>query len=280
MFGTLVAQSALLGEDRAARYRACYCGLCRSLRSRRGLSSALTLNYDMSFLVLLLSSLYEPEERAGNEPCLVHPFRPRPWFSCEITDYAADMNVALGYLKCLDDWNDDGSLPAVAEAGLLRRSYEEIRALYPRQCGAMEASIRSLGELERAGNESPDETAAAFGSLMAALFDYRGDRWSRDLRAMGDALGRFVYIMDACLDLDADTVRNRFNPFRRRYGLENGTYFRDILSMLLGEALRHYDRLPLVQDKDILDNILCAGVWARFEKKYGGVDPADGSGPV
>ena len=38
--------------------------------------------------------------------------------------------------------------------------------------------------------------------------------------------------------------------------------------MLLGECLSHYDRLPLVQDKDILDNILCAGVWAQFDAKY------------
>ena len=103
---------------------------------------------------------------------------------------------------------------------------------------------------------------------MGELFVLREDRWSAPLRAMGDALGRFLYIMDACMDLSADTIRSRYNPFRRRYGLENGDYFRDILQMLLGECLRHYDRLPLVRDKDILDNILCAGVWAQFDKKY------------
>ena len=65
MFGYLTARTDLLDDERAARYKACYCGLCRSLRRRSGLSAGLTLNYDMSFLVLLLSSLYEPEERSG-----------------------------------------------------------------------------------------------------------------------------------------------------------------------------------------------------------------------
>ena len=281
MFGFLTARTDLLDEERAARYKACYCGLCRSLRSRRGLSAALTLNFDMSFLVLLLSSLYEPEEKGGSDPCLVHPFSERGWFSSEISDYAADMNVALGYLKCLDNWRDDGSLLSVAEAGLLKRAWSEIREEYPRQCRAMDDSILTLGEIERENREAPDEAAAAFGSLMGELFVLRDDRWSASLRAMGDALGRFLYIMDACVDLGADTARNRYNPFRRRYGLKNEAYFRDVLQMLLGECLRHYDRLPLVRDRDILDNILCAGVWAQFEKKYPTTEEADNvPGPV
>ena len=268
MFGYLTARTDLLDDERSARYKACYCGLCRSLRSRSGLSAGLTLNYDMSFLVLLLSSLYEPEERADCESCIVHPFKARPWFSNEITDYAADMNVALGFLKCMDNWDDDGSLLAVAEAGLLRRAGSSVRERWPRQCRALEDALAALAEIESERRDSPDEAAAAFGALMGELFVLRDDRWSPTLRAMGDALGRFLYIMDACMDLGADTLRNRYNPFRRRYGLENAAYFRDILQMLLGECLKQYDRLPLVRDRDILDNILCAGVWAQFDRKY------------
>ena len=281
MFGYLTARTDLLDEERAAHYKAGYCGLCRSLRARYGLSAALTLNFDVTFLVLLLSSLYEPEEKSGVDPCLVHPFRARAWFSSEICDYAADMNVALGYLKCLDNWRDDGSLLSVAEAGLLRRAVCQIREEYPRQCRAIEGSLRALAQIEQERREAPDEAAAAFGSLMGELFVLHDDRWSASLRAMGDALGRFLYIMDACMDLDADTLRNRYNPFRRRYGLDNERLFRDVLQMLLGECLRHYDRLPLVRDKDILDNILCAGVWAQFDNKYPPEKEADNvPGPV
>lgn len=117
---------------------------------------------------------------------------------------------------------------------------------------------------------------------MAELMVWREDRWSRDLRAVGRSLGRFLYVMDACMDLDADTVRNRYNPFRRWYGLaSNEQRFRDILQMILGDCLLSFDRLPLVQDVPLLKNILCAGLWQQFDQKYRGKrGSADGAGPV
>ena len=57
MFGYLVAAPELMTEPQLGRYRAAYCGLCRSLRARHGQISGLTLTYDMTFLVLLLDSL-------------------------------------------------------------------------------------------------------------------------------------------------------------------------------------------------------------------------------
>ena len=115
---------------------------------------------------------------------------------------------------------------------------------------------------------------------MGELFVWREDRWAEPLRRLGDALGRFVYVMDACMDLDADAARNRYNPFRRFYGLpDNDRRFGDILRMLLGECLFWFDRLPLVQDAAILKNILCAGLWAQFNKRYK-KEESDGTGPV
>ena len=75
MFGYLVAEPGLLTEEELGRYRACYCGLCRSLRERHGRLARLSLTYDMTFLVLLLSSLYEPEETGGEGTCIAHPIR-------------------------------------------------------------------------------------------------------------------------------------------------------------------------------------------------------------
>ena len=111
MFGYLVAEPGLLTEAEYARYRGCYCGLCRAIKDRWGQLARLSLTYDMSFLCLLFGSLYEPEETAGEGKCLPHPIEARAWWKSEFTDYAADMNVALAYLKCLDDWEDDGNPP-------------------------------------------------------------------------------------------------------------------------------------------------------------------------
>ena len=282
MFGYLVAAPGELTAEEHERYRACYCGLCRSIKDRHGQLARLSLTYDMTFLVLLLGSLYEPEETAGEENCLVHPFTERAWWRSEITGYAADMNVAMAYLKCLDDWEDDGNLAALAESGLLKSAYERIEKEYPRQCAVISESLDALHRLERDRCEDADAAADSFGRLMGEILVYREDRWSDTMRALGMALGRFLYVMDACMDLNSDTIRNRYNPFRRYYGLsDNEQRFRDILKMLLGEGLVHFDRLPLVQDAGILKNILCAGLWTQFDEKYSGKKgQAHGTGSV
>ena len=281
MFGYLTAQTELLTPEQLARYRACYCGLCRSLKDRHGQLGRLTLNYDMCFLVLLLDSLDEPELRQGEEPCIAHPRTARAWQRTENSDYAADLTVALAYNKCLDDWHDDASPLALAETAALRRSYRKVQALWPRQCEAIEQGLRALGELEKNGEADPDAAAACFGALMAELFVRREDRWAPQLRSLGGALGRFIYILDACMDLDKDALLGRYNPLRRRYGMNNAAAFRDILKMLLGDAVRAFDALPLVQDAGLMQNILCAGLWAAFDKKFGSEEgTAHGSGSL
>ena len=98
---------------------------------------------------------------------------------------------------------------------------------------------------------------------------------------MADALGRFVYLLDAAMDLDEDVTRGRYNPFRALHGdKDNETRFRDILRMQLGECIYWFDRLPLVQDVSLLKNILCVGLWSAFNQKYCREEPQDGSGSV
>lgn len=281
MFGYLTAKAELLSEEQQSRYKACYCGLCRSLKERHGQLSRMTLNFDMTFLVMLLSSLYEPEEQQDKLKCIAHPIEPRAFWQSEFTDYAADMNVALAYLKCMDDWQDDTNPLALAEAAALKKAYRKICACYPRQCAAMDSSIKALTAIERSRDESADRAADCFAKMMGEIFVFQEDHWSQTLRRTGQALGRFIYVMDACMDLNRDALLERYNPFRRYYGLDNEQRFRDILKMLLGDCVREFDRLPLVQDADILKNILCFGLWTEFDKKYSNKKgPSDDTGPV
>ena len=114
MFGYVVVNKPELKFREFDVYRAYYCGLCHSLSKRHGLSGQLTLSYDMTFLVILLSSLYEPEHNVTSKRCVVHPLRRQNIISSEFTDYVADMNVILSYFKCLDDWHDDRSVLKLA----------------------------------------------------------------------------------------------------------------------------------------------------------------------
>lgn len=121
MFGYVVVNKPELKFREFDVYRAYYCGLCHSLSKRHGLSGQLTLSYDMTFLVILLSSLYEPEHSVASKRCIVHPLKRQNIISSEFTDYVADMNVILSYFKCLDDWHDDRSVFKLAYSKLLKK---------------------------------------------------------------------------------------------------------------------------------------------------------------
>ena len=268
MIGYLIASASSLTEEERIRYKATYCGLCRTLKDRHGQISRLTLNYDMTFLILLLQSLYEPEEKSGVETCIAHPREKREWWRSEISDYAADMNVALAYLNRLDDWRDDGSVLALAESGILKKAYQETAEKYPRQCAAMEQSIMELSYLEKNGIEDPDAAAATFGHLLGSVFVWREDRWQEPLYRLGDSLGRFIYLLDAAVDLEKDAYKDSYNPFRKYYGLDNEERFRDILKIFLADAIIQFDFLPLVKDVGLMKNILCSGLWTVFDEKF------------
>lgn len=44
-------------------YRSFYCGLCRELRERYGIPGQISLTYDMTFVVLLLSGFMSRQRR-------------------------------------------------------------------------------------------------------------------------------------------------------------------------------------------------------------------------
>lgn len=277
MFGFVTAQLKLLSDEQAARYRQCYCGLCHSLKERHGELTRFTLTYDMTFLILLLSSLYEPDETANEAKCAPHPFKAQKYWQNEISDYAADMNVALAYLNCIDDWKDDWSLSSLVEAKLMQRSYNEICEKYPRQCRAMKESIEKLSELEEKRINDADAASKTFGSLMAELFVYKEDYWSGYLRRFGMAMGQFIYIMDACIDLRDDKRYYKFNPMLHLFNrIDEKEQFKAILEMLMSECIKAFEALPLLQDAELIQNILCFGVWTQFNKHY---KVTEGEGP-
>lgn len=267
MFGFVTANLKELTKEQTARYNAVYCGICRQIRISASQSARLGLRYDMAFLALLLMSLYEPEEMGGHRACGLHPIHPKAWVDNECVRYAADMNVALAYYKAMDDWQDDKSLPAKAKAALFSRNYEEISARYPRQCRAIADCIAEISRLEKENCANPDLPAGAFGTLMGELLVYKEDMWAPTLRQMGMGLGRFIYLGDAAVDYRRDKRKGKYNPFIAMDTGEDWPRWEEYFVLAMGRCTQEFEKLPLVQDKPLLDNILYSGVWGNFHRK-------------
>ncbi|MBR6767370.1 MAG: hypothetical protein IKM02_05405 [Clostridia bacterium] len=219
----------------------------------------------MTFLALMLSSLYEPEEQSVKAHCAPHPIRPHEEISSSVIDYAADMTIALTYHKCLDDWSDEKKITRRLYGDLLKKSYDRVKTAWPNQCHAIEEALSEISRIEQSDASLPDEALVASGRLMSELFVLKDDFWAQQLRWFGASLGRFIYLMDAAMDYEQDRKKGCYNPLLRMNLLPERT--RDLLMLPLGEASEAFERLPLVQDEHLLRSILYSGVWQDYNEK-------------
>jgi len=269
VFGFVSANIKELSREETSRYNAVYCGICRGIREECSSAARWGLSYDMAFLAMLLMSLYEPAETAGNRACQRHPIKPRPWVDNEYIRYCACMNVALGYYNALDDVQDEGHLSARMLLGVFGKDLQAIQARYPRQCAAIAENLAQLRRLEQENCPNPDLPAGCFGQLLGEIFVCQEDLWAPCLREMGNALGRYIYLADAAMDYRRDKRKRQYNPFLAM-GTEDPQKWEQYLVLAMGRCTDYYERLPLVQDKGILHNILYSGIWVTYRNRLRG----------
>ena len=102
---------------------------------------------------------------------------------------------------------------------------------------------------------------------MSELMVYREDLWAPELRQLGHNLGRFIYLADAAMDYRADQRKKKYNPYLAMGTGEDWARWEEYLVLAMHRCTTHYEKLPLVQDKALLDNILYSGVWVNFRRK-------------
>ena len=274
MFGYIDLNPQSLEQAKIDRYKAWYCGLCREIRKDYGQLGRMALSNDMTFLTVLLSSLYEPEEKSGSAACPLHPVHKRDFIQTSATAYAADMNMVLAYWKYRDAERDREGHFQKTMGERLRKAYQIIQNRYPQQCSEVEKALSSIWSMEDKGERDIDALCALSGDLLGAVFAPKEDVFALVLRKVGNSLGRFVYLMDAYEDFDKDRKKGRFNPLDVLKGDGYEELIRDSLTGMLSEACDALDLLPLSQDLDLLHNVLYEGVWNRYtlleEKKKRG----------
>lgn len=201
-------------------YRATYCGLCRCLRRRYGLVAPMLLNFDFTFLALLL---WEPEEdfTPCRGRCYANPLRRLPMCpESRALEEAADESVILSWWKLRDSVQDEGlwkGLPARALSLILGPAYRKAARRRPEFDETVRRCLEELTVLEREGSPSLDRTADTFARLLQSAAPREGER-GRVLSQLLYHLGRWIYLADARDDLEEDKLSARYNPVAARYG--------------------------------------------------------------
>lgn len=267
MFGYVTVCEPELKMKDFRRYKAYYCGLCQTLKKRHGSLGQMTLTYDMTFAIILLTSLYEKELKSSAHCCKVHPVKKQSMLQNEFSEYAADMNLILAYYHLKDDWQDEKKAGALLGMKALRKKAENVVKKYPRQSNVIQRELKALARFEAEDSQDLDATAGCFGRLMEEVLVYKKDMWEKSLRTLGFFLGKFIYIMDAYEDLEQDIKKGSYNPLKTlRKSEDYEEQCGRILQMMMAESSAAFERLPCLMDADILRNILYAGVWTRYHK--------------
>ena len=266
MFGYVVMNKPEIRFKDFDLYRSFYCGLCRELREKYGISGQITLTYDMTFVVVLLSALYEPPTQKGTTRCVIHPVCKQPVRKNATTEYGADMNVLLTYYKCMDDWEDEKKFAALGYGKILQRKNNRLSYRYPEKAEKIRKLLEELSQMEKAGETDIDKMSGCFGRIMEEIFAWKKDVWEDSLRRMGFYLGKFIYILDAYDDVEKDVKNGNYNPFAEKYIMKGfDEQVRQLLIMMMAQTCREFEKLPIIRYTDILRNILYSGVWCRFE---------------
>lgn len=267
MFGYVRINKMDLTFREYENYKGYYCGLCKYLKENHGEISRIGLNYDITFLIVILSAIYKPKTNIFEEVCLVSPFKRKKKLINDITEYAASMNILLTYYKLEDNLLDDKGVKDILAYNLYKSKLKMAHKKYPHKSKIIKEQMKILNQLEKNKEYNIDKVSNTFGELMGEIFAYKKDKYEDDLRRIGFNIGKYIYILDAYEDLNEDYKKGRYNPFMEYINKREELKIRvdRLISISLGLLASSIDRLNLQVNRGIIENIVYSGVYLRYK---------------
>ncbi len=277
MFGYVQPLKPELKVKEYEAFKGYYCGLCKAIGQNYTHGARFMLNYDCAVLLILLSSMSDAVPEVNKEACIANPFKKKLIVHSEQAEYAAAINVMLGYAKIDDTAIDDNKLYARILSLLFRRVSRKATKNHRELAAQFAERLAGLHTLEKQGCGDIDAVSNEFAQLLAAVFanapfDFLDEAAKRTLWHFGYNLGRWIYIADAVSDIEKDHKAKSYNVYLQRD-------FKDIaalreaikeeaafnLNMSLAQAVNAYELLDIKRDKPLLDNIMYLGLAKKTE---------------
>jgi len=264
------------------KFKAYYCGLCNSIKNNFGNLPRLTLNYDMTFLAILLDSLSENKYNFIKFKCMMHPLKNRIMLNNnEALDYAAFCNITLAYYKLIDDVYDNKTMKSKVSSIFLKNYLPKSEKAYNDVMKYTKEKLLLLNNIEENHKDMGiDEVSHVFADLTGFIvsFYYKDASFKEDLYWLGYNLGKWIYIIDAYDDLEKDMKSDSFNAINSLLNLDNLDFqsfsklikprVDFILATCAEQCLKYLNNLPLIKNEDILYNILELGLMEKMDKVF------------
>lgn len=269
MFGFIRPLRSELKVREWERFQSVYCGLCHTIREEYGMIQTVMLSYDCTYLALVLCALEQESCSACKRRCITHPFRKR---SCAASSagmrHAAAVSVILTYHQLGDTVADEHGIKRAGAwilQKLMRHGYQRAARRLPEFDHVTRECLCELNELECKQTASIDQPADTFARILRAAVPQDSPN-TRILREMFYHTGRWIYLIDACDDIEDDFASGSYNPIRLRWKLQQPdlTPIKQELNHTLLQSLaasyHAYALLEPCRDAGIIENILCQGL--------------------
>lgn len=281
MFGYVTPCIMELKVKDYEKFKAYYCGLCKSIKNNIGNVPRFALNYDMTFFAILIDSLNDEEPVYKKENCILHPFKKRLVLKDNKSlKYAAFCNTALMSYKLLDNIYDDKSLKSRFYYMILKNYLKSFPPSVKEKLSCIKSKLSELYKLETSSTvNSIDELSEPFAELTALLIsNFDTVQSKNELYALGYNLGKWIYIIDAWDDLESDMKKNKFNAICTVYNKNNLSFekLQNLLSKRIDfiltncgrQCLKSLNDLPLKKNEELLNNILQLGMVEKMDKIF------------
>ena len=264
MFGYVKAELSKLSEENVENYKNVYCSLCFSLKKNYGISSRFLLNYDVTFLALLL--LNDREQKECEEKFCPYKFKKcRLIKNEEVFFYCASVLIILAFEKILDNIRDEKFFKKILYMFLkliFKRKYLKAKKNYPVLSDKIRQNMISQSNLEK-DSVSIDKAAHPSADSLGIIFEsFEG---KKELYRFGYMLGRWIYFIDAADDLQDDIKTGSFNPFKSGFEPEK---IEGILNLTIGEACESYEQLQKGSFSPVIENIIYEGSLSAQRKVF------------
>ena len=279
MFGYIIVDKPSLRIREYDYYRATYCGLCHTMGKCTGCLSRMTLSYDVTFFALVREMLTNTEIEFVKKRCVRHPIKKinTVIINSEL-EYSACIGAQLAFGKIVDNINDEKGIKRfVAQVCQVifqkmdKKSFEQI----PKMSELINEKLSLISQIENERTPSIDAPAEVFGDMMAGLLSFELEGATKLIaEKIGKRIGRWIYIVDAFDDYEADRKSGSYNPFVLLYDGADFTAddLESISKMLEAELALAFSAIDLLDEdvdknrSEIIKNVLCLGMPASVKR--------------
>lgn len=276
MFGYILPDKPNLYMKDYALYRAFYCGLCHQIGRCQGQCMRMSVNYDVTFLSILLHGLAKEELPMEMRACVLNPFRKKSVVGeTPLLKTMAYLNTLLVDFKCRDDIADGGKRGKKHLRRLIGLRVRSARKALPEVAKVLDQAFEAQCEVEAGAPTSWHMAAEPFANAIQDIIRLlTADLYTPELGMIGYLLGQYVYVLDAVDDYDKDKKKGQYNPLVLRYCEQDkraliqahGQEIDAEVEHLLLMVKENYQRVAIFSTEGIVTNTLWMGLRARYNQ--------------